>query len=193
MHKIWFRKNFIPASRLYDLFWNPRSLEAARGRGHFWHPETRGSHLSTIYGGLNDLCIDWPLAASIDLRVIKRSYSLEAGIKILRNQILCVLLKYELNRTTGTLPNHIFLFKICRTCRGCPDLKSWHSKLFSTESENWYVNSFPDSWQSHFWVKGLGFFYGCTLVRFRLWTVIKCKQTAEILKIILFCHLYEWT
>ena len=50
MHKIWFRKIFIPASRLYDLFENPRSLEAARGRGHFWHPETRGSHLSTIYG-----------------------------------------------------------------------------------------------------------------------------------------------
>ena len=29
-----------------------RSLEAARGRGHFWHPEARGSRLSTIYGGL---------------------------------------------------------------------------------------------------------------------------------------------
>ena len=82
MHKIWFRKIFIPASRLYDLFENPRSLEAARGRGHFWHPETRGSHLSTIYGGQNDLSIDWPLAASSDLGFSKRSYSLEAFVEV---------------------------------------------------------------------------------------------------------------
>ena len=71
MHKIWFRKIYIPASRLYDLIEYPRSLEAARGRGHFWLPETRGSHLSTIYGGLNDLGSVWPLAASSDLEFSK--------------------------------------------------------------------------------------------------------------------------
>ena len=108
MNKIWFRKIFIPASRLYDLFEIPRSIEAARGRGQFWHPETRGSHLSTIYGSLNDLGIDWALAASSDLGFSKRSYSLEAGIKIWRNQILCILLKYEPNRTMGTPSKHTF-------------------------------------------------------------------------------------
>ena len=80
MNKIWFRKIFIPASRLCDFFEILRSLEAARGRGQFWHPETRGSHLSTIYGGLNDLGIDWALAASSDLGFSKRSYNLKAGI-----------------------------------------------------------------------------------------------------------------
>ena len=47
-----------------------RPLEAARGWGHFWHPETRRSHLSTIYGGLNDLGIEWPQAASSNLGFI---------------------------------------------------------------------------------------------------------------------------
>ena len=32
MHKILFRKIYIPASRLYDLIENPRSLEAASGQ-----------------------------------------------------------------------------------------------------------------------------------------------------------------
>ena len=40
-----------PFSRLPRLFEIPRSLEAIQGRGQIWHPETRGSHLSTIYGG----------------------------------------------------------------------------------------------------------------------------------------------
>ena len=108
MHEIWFYKNFIIASRLYNLVENPRSLEATRGQGHFWHPETRGSHLSTIYGGLNDLGIDWALAASSDLGVSKRSYSLEARIKILRNQILHIFWNFQPDRTTRTLPNHSF-------------------------------------------------------------------------------------
>ena len=34
MHKIWFRKIFIPASRLYDLFKTPRAPEANQCRGH---------------------------------------------------------------------------------------------------------------------------------------------------------------
>ena len=158
MHEIWFCKNFIIASRLYNLVENPRSLEAARGRGHFWHPETRGSHLSTIYGGLNDLGNDWPQAASSDLGFLKRSYSLEAEIKILRNQILCILLKYEPNRTTGIPPNHTFLFKICIICGGCFGLKIRNPRLFSTDSENLCQNWFLDSWQSQFGMWALGFY-----------------------------------
>ena len=108
MNKIWFRKKKFPASRLCDLFEILRSLEAARGRGQFWHPKTRGSHLSTIYGGLNDLGIDWALAASSDLGFSKRSYSLEAGTKIMRNQILYIFWNFQLDRTTRTLPNYSF-------------------------------------------------------------------------------------
>ena len=32
-----------------------RSLEVVRGRGQIWHPDTRGCHLSIIYGGLRSL------------------------------------------------------------------------------------------------------------------------------------------
>ena len=60
-------------------------------------------------------CQKWPRprAASSDLGFSKRSYSLEAGIKFLRNQILCIHTKYGPNRTARTLPNHTFLFKTC--------------------------------------------------------------------------------
>ena len=164
MHEIWFYKNFIIASRLYNLVENPRSLEAARGRGHFWHPETRGSHLSTIYGGQNDLSIDWPLAASSDLGFSMRLYSLEAEIKFLRNKILCILLKYELNLTIGTPPNHTFLINICIICGGRFGLKFDLSTLFATESENLCQNWFLDSRQSQFGVWGLCFYEGQKLV-----------------------------
>ena len=37
--------------------------------------------------------------------MLKSSYSLEAGIKILQNQILCIHTKFQPNRTMGTPPN----------------------------------------------------------------------------------------
>ena len=39
--------------------------------------------------------------------MLKSSYSLEAGIKILRNQILCIHTKFQPNRTMGTPPNKL--------------------------------------------------------------------------------------
>ena len=66
-----------------------------------------GSHLSTIYRGLNGLGLERPLAASSDLGISKRSYSLEAGIKFLRNQILCIHTKFQPNRPMGTPPNKL--------------------------------------------------------------------------------------
>ena len=59
----------------WDPFWGCRGclksrgrsrlLEAIRGRGQIWHPETRGSHLSTIYGGLGGpRSLERPRAAS---------------------------------------------------------------------------------------------------------------------------------
>ena len=108
MHKIWFRKIYIPASRLYDLFENPRSLEAASGQTEprsFRPPYMVLKWLPLVSGSQK-----WPRprAASSDLRISKRSHSLEAGNFFFRNQILFIILKYEPNRTTGTLPNHIF-------------------------------------------------------------------------------------
>ena len=106
--KIWFRKIFIRASRLYDLFETPRSLEAARAQSmprSFRPPYMVLKWLPLVSG-----CQNWPRprAASSDLGFSKRSHSLEAGIKILRNQILCIHTKFQLNRTPGTLPNHTF-------------------------------------------------------------------------------------
>ena len=39
--------------------------------------------------------------------MLKFSYSLEAGIKFLRNQILCIHTKFQPNRTMGTPPNKL--------------------------------------------------------------------------------------
>ena len=108
IYKIWFRKIFIPASRLYDLFENPRSLEATRAQS--MQRSFRPPYMVLKWLPLVSGCQNWPQprAASSNLRISKRSHSLEAGIKILRNQILFIVLKYEPNRTTGTLPNRIF-------------------------------------------------------------------------------------
>ena len=108
MHKIWFRKIYIPASRLYDLIENPRSLEAASGQTEprsFRPPYMVLKWLPLVSGSQK-----WPRprAASSDLGISKRSHSLEAGNFFFRNQILFIVLKYEPNRTTGTLPNRIF-------------------------------------------------------------------------------------
>ena len=69
-------------------------------------------------------CQKWPQprAASSDLGFLKRSYSLEAGIKFLRNQILCIHTKFQPNRTMGTPPN-----KLCNI-RGYSRPK-WRSKF----------------------------------------------------------------
>ena len=89
--------------------------------------------------------------------------------------------------------SHIFCSKLVHFMEAVFGLKSAHSKLFSTDSENWDVNWFADHWQSCIWAWGLGFFAAWIWVWFRLWATIKCKQTAEILKLIFFCHLYERT
>ena len=70
----------------------------------------------------NDLSLEQPQVASSDLGFLKRSYSLEAGIKILRNQILCIHTKFQPNRTMGTSPN-----KLCNI-RGYARPK-WRSKF----------------------------------------------------------------
>ena len=69
-------------------------------------------------------CQKWPRprVASSDLGFQKRSYSLEAGIKFLRNQILCIHTKFQPNRTMGTPPN-----KLCNI-RGYARPK-WRSKF----------------------------------------------------------------
>ena len=89
--------------------------------------------------------------------------------------------------------SHIFCSKLVHFMEAVFGLKSAHSKLFSTDSENWDVNWFADHWQSYIWAWALGFFAASIWVWFRLWATIKCKQTAEILKLIFFCHLYERT
>ena len=83
--------------------------EAAWGRSSDLEPP-RPPYMILKWLPLVSGCQNWPRprAASSDLRISKRSHSLEAGIKILRNQILFIVLKYEPNRTTGTLPNRIF-------------------------------------------------------------------------------------
>ena len=48
--------------------------------------------------------------------------------------------------------------QIMQVCGGQNSLKSCRPKLFSTDSENLDVNWFLDDWQSHFWVKALGFY-----------------------------------
>ena len=48
-----FMSYFLRLWRLFEIRGRSRSLEAVRGRGQIWHPEIRGSHLSTIYGGLS--------------------------------------------------------------------------------------------------------------------------------------------
>ena len=108
MNKIWFRKIFIPAPRLYDLFENPRSLEAARGQSmprSFWPPYMVLKWLPLVSG-----CQKWPRprAASSDLGFSKRSYSLKIFLRWLLLLILALHTKYEPNRIMGTPPNHTF-------------------------------------------------------------------------------------
>ena len=134
MHKIWFRKIFIPATRLYDLFEIPRSLEAARGQSM---PRSfRPSYMVLKWLPLVLGHQKWPRprATSSDLGISKRSYSLKARIKILRNQILCILLKYEPNRTIGTPPNHTFSVQKLQSLWRL----KWPQKLSFQTFFNWF-------------------------------------------------------
>ena len=74
MHEIKFRKNVIPASRLYDLYINPRLLEAAWG--HSMPRSFRPPYMVLKWLLLVSGCQKWPQprAASSDLerpRILK--------------------------------------------------------------------------------------------------------------------------